>query len=178
LTYLYPGPLRTSLRRFGLTDERVRTFFDRHSARMMERAGEISPFEEVVRIIKKLNVTDYTVVTSSYSETVKNVLSTVMDSAEVNRVSIMGRELKMKKSLKFKEILKETCGEKTRLVKIGDMVSDILYANDVGIDCAVVGWGYHPMEYLRAFDAMHYIERPIDLDRFVSLNLVNGERYG
>ena len=39
--YIYPGPLRTSLRRFGLTEKMVGEFFDHHSARMMCRAREL-----------------------------------------------------------------------------------------------------------------------------------------
>lgn len=57
------------------------------------------------------------------------------------------------------------------------MVSDILYASDTGIDCAVVGWGYHPLSYLRAFDAKHYLRSPHDLKALIQNNLYNGGNY-
>lgn len=73
--YIYPGPLRTSLRRFGLSQKQVSEFFDQHSARMASRAHEIKPFEEVVKILSKINSNQFTIVTSAYSSAVRCILS-------------------------------------------------------------------------------------------------------
>ena len=62
-----------------------------------------------------------------------------MPSGSMDDISILGRELKMKKSAKFECIMTEKDLRPVQLLKIGDMVSDVLYAADAGIDCAVVG---------------------------------------
>ena len=168
---IYPGPLRTSLRRFGLSDRCVSDFFDRHSARMMTRARELKPFMPVAKILADMDPARFTIVTSSYSATVRDVLSRSMPIETVDEISILGRELKMKKSAKFKRIMTEKHLRPAELLKIGDMVSDVLYAADAGIDCATVGWGYHPLSYLRAFDARYFLSSPDDLRKLLGNNV-------
>lgn len=165
--FIYPGPLRTSLRRFGLSDRKVGDFFDRHSARMMLRSREIEPFESVAKMLSEIDPDHFTIVTSSYSATVRNVLSRCIPNRLMENISILGRELKMKKSDKFREIMLTKNVNSTDILKVGDMVSDVLYATDAGIDCAVVGWGYHPLRYLKAFDAQHFLASPRDLKELI-----------
>ena len=175
--FIYPGPLRTSLRRFGLSDMGVSDFFDRHSARMMSRARELKPFVPVARILADMDPARFTIVTSSYSATVRNVLSRSMPSGSMDDISILGRELKMKKSAKFECIMTEKDLRPVQLLKIGDMVSDVLYAADAGIDCAVVGCGYHPLRYLKAFDAKHFLETPSNLRNLLNEHVMIGGSY-
>lgn len=175
--FIYPGPLRTSLRRFGLSDSRVGDFFDRHSARMMCRAKELKPFKQVVKTLAGIDPDRFTIVTSSYSTTVREALSRCILDGAVEKISILGRELRMKKSEKFRRIVSDKVIKSSELLKIGDMVSDVLYASDAGIDCAVVGWGYHPLSYLRAFGAKHYLKTPQELDTLIRENLYNGGTY-
>lgn len=175
--FIYPGPLRTSLRRFGLSDTGVSDFFDRHSARMLSRARELKPFVSVAKILADIDPASFTIVTSSYSATVRDVLSRSLPSGSVDKISILGRELKMKKSEKFKHIMTEKDLRPAQLLKIGDMVSDVLYAADAGIDCAAVGWGYHPLRYLKAFDARHFVSSPGDLRKLLNDHLETGGTY-
>ncbi|MEJ8560020.1 HAD hydrolase-like protein [Yoonia sp. GPGPB17] len=175
--FIYPGPLRTSLRRFGLSDKGVSDFFDRHSARMMSRARELKPFVPVAKILGEMDPTRFTIVTSSYSATVRDVLSRSIPGGSVDDISILGRELKMKKSAKFQRIMTENNLRPAQLLKIGDMVSDVLYAADAGIDCAAVGWGYHPLRYLKAFDARHFVSSPNDLRNLLRKHAKIGEPY-
>ncbi|WP_299742542.1 HAD hydrolase-like protein [uncultured Tateyamaria sp.] len=175
--FIYPGPLRTSLRRFGLSDESVRDFFDRHSARMMSRARELKPFVPVAKTLADMDPARFTIVTSSYSATVRDVLSRSMPGVSVDEISILGRELKMKKSAKFQRIMTENNLRPAQLLKIGDMVSDVLYAADAGIDCAAVGWGYHPLRYLKAFDARHFVSSPNELRNLLRKYATIGETY-
>lgn len=140
----------------------------------MSRARELKPFVPVAKILADMDPARFIIVTSSYSATVRDVLSRSMPGRSVDEVSILDRDLKMKKSAKFQRIMTENNLRPAQLLKIGDMVSDVLYAADAGIDCAAVGWGYHPLRYLKAFDARHFLSSPSDLQRLLNDNLHTG----
>src|ERR1039457_3617436 len=72
---VYCGPLQTSLRRFGLSDAEATDFFDRHSTAMQARASAIKPFDDVVRVVAELSWQKCSIVTSSYSNAVLDILA-------------------------------------------------------------------------------------------------------
>jgi phosphoglycolate phosphatase len=148
---LFSGPLKTSLRRFGLSDEQAGDFFDRHSAAMRTSVEEIRLFPEVVQCLSSLPNTKRAIVTSAYADAVRSILKKQLADSDCDQIDIYGRELMMKKSDKFQLIVEKYGIEKRALVKVGDMVSDILYAREFGIQVGVTSWGYHPLSYLEVF---------------------------
>lgn len=152
LAYLFPGPLRTSLRRFGLSDADSQRFFDLHSNAMRRRADEIELFEPVAEILSEIPIDNYAIVTSAYSDAVRSIIALSGHRELSQLVQILGRELSLRKSEKFRKIAQDNCIEIRNIVKVGDMVSDIIYARETGIAVWSVGWGYHPLSYLAAFD--------------------------
>ncbi len=161
LVHIFPGPLRASLRRFGLDDVQSQRFFDLHSAAMRGRADDVHLFAPVADILLELPFNRRAIVTSAYSEAVRSVLKRCrFGSVEVQ---VFGRELHLPKSEKFRRMAKDNDIALDAVVKIGDMVSDILYARDAGISMWAVGWGYHPLSYLAAFGPDECFETPSQL---------------
>lgn len=158
LAHIFPGPLRTSLRRFGLDDAESRAFFDLHSAAMRERAQEVGLFGHVVETFLELPPARRAIVTSAYSDAVRSILRRFGYETHETEVQVFGRELQLPKSQKFRAIATTNGVALDRIIKIGDMVSDILYARDAGIGIWAVGWGYHPMRYLAAFGPNECVE--------------------
>ena len=73
-----------------------------------------------------------------------------MPGGSVDEISILGRELKMKKSAKFQRIMTENNLRPAQLLKIGDMVSDVLYATwraPIGWSGLIVSasWAFGPL---------------------------------
>lgn len=149
---VYCGPLKTSLRRFGLTDTQSQDFFDRHSTAMQARASAIRPFDDVLKVIGELPRHACSIVTSSYSNAVREILSKSPDYADGMFRFISGRELKEPKSKKITDILEAVGVPARQALHVGDMVSDLVYSRTVSVPFCAVGWGYHPISYLRAFD--------------------------
>ncbi len=148
---VYCGPLQTSLRRFGLSDVETKDFFDRHSAAMQARASAVKPFDEVVRVVAELPRQTCSIVTSSYSKAVREILAKSPSYEEGMFRFIRGRELKQPKSKKITDILDTIGIPSERALHVGDTVSDLIYSRTVPIPFCAVGWGYHPLPYLRAF---------------------------
>ncbi len=152
LTKLFPGPLRTSLRRFGLNEQESKSFFDKHSAAMRERSAEVGIFSDVAELILRLPVDSFAIVTSAYGDAVRRIFADKARSALAENVQIVGRERSLPKDKKFKELAEVNKVELSRMIKIGDMASDILYARSAAVGVWAVGWGYHPISYLAVFD--------------------------
>src|SRR5260221_5999038 len=151
MALLYPGPLKTSLRRFSLTDTQSKVFFDLHSQAMAERSKEITAFDEVLEVITHCAAGRSSIVTSAYSETVRAILSKSRHYRENTFISIMGRELRLPKSQKIANLLRTASVGAKSVLHFADMVSDLLYSREVQIPFCAVGWGYHPINYLKCF---------------------------
>lgn len=163
LARLYCGPLRTSLRQFGLSDDRSKQFFDLHSAIMKSRMDEVRLFPEVLELFFSLPSAQRVIVTSTYGDAVRVALRRYAPSRAVANIQILGRELRIPKSKKMIHVVEASGLRRSDAIKIGDTVSDILSAREAGIDVCVVGWGYHPIEYLLAFDPTHHAKTPTAL---------------
>lgn len=158
MAQLFAGPLKTSLRRFGVPDEMSRQFFDKHSAAMRARAHEVILFESVVDQLNRLDLSEVAVVTSAYSDAVRTILNKAGYSKLSRQLTVFGRELSLPKSEKFRLFAENTNRDIKDVIKIGDMVSDILYAREAGVQIWSVGWGYHPGQYLSVFAPDRIIE--------------------
>lgn len=152
MAMLYCGPLKTSLRRFGLSDAESQDFFDRHSAAMARRAATVRPFDDVLKIIGALPPGTCSIVTSAYSAAVREILAKSPNYRDGMFRFICGRELKQPKSRKIADILKAVDVPAGSALHVGDTVSDLIYSRSISIPFCAVGWGYHPLPYLMAFD--------------------------
>jgi phosphoglycolate phosphatase-like HAD superfamily hydrolase len=177
LAYMYSGPLKTSLRRFGLTDIQSEDYFNKHSAAMQKRSGSIQVFDDVIKGIAELEPGQCSIVTSSYSGAVRNILERSPDYSEQMFLHISGRELKKTKTAKINDILSAINVPAQNALHIVDMVSDILYSRTVPIECCAVGWGYHPLSYLRVFAPKFWAETPSELFKIISQNILDKETY-
>jgi phosphoglycolate phosphatase-like HAD superfamily hydrolase len=152
MALVYPGPLSSSLRRFGLSKERIKQFFELHTSAMRQVADEVAPFDAVIDGIRKFGYGRSAIVSSAYNET---ILATLMKSKFYEPgmfTHIRGREPGKDKSEKIKEVLTDFSVRPDHAIYFGDTVSDILYCKSVPIKVAAVGYGYHPANYLAAFD--------------------------
>jgi phosphoglycolate phosphatase len=151
LVTLFPGPLASSLRRFGLSEAECKQFFDVHSAAMRERVLEIALFPDVERLVDLLASKRSVIVTSAYSDAVKHIFMRSGITLPFADEQIMGRDLRLPKSKKIALAAERAGVAMSSTIKIGDMVSDILYARAAGSKIWGVAWGYHPPCYLSAF---------------------------
>jgi phosphoglycolate phosphatase-like HAD superfamily hydrolase len=168
VVYIYSGPLKTSLRRFGLKDDAASDFFDRHSAAMQKRAKEINPFAAVIDIIAETIPGKSSIVTSSYSQAVKTILSKSTNYTDSLFQFICGREQKLTKTKKINNILQAMNLSHNQALHIVDMASDVLYSREVPISCCVVGWGYHPISYLKVFEPTYAVNTPQELKDLIN----------
>lgn len=136
---VFPGPLKTSLRQFGLSDHDCRKFFDLHSLAMLNRIDDVSLFSHVADIITSMSPENFAIVTSAYSESVRSSFHKHFPGSLSKDVNIMGRELSMSKSEKLASIAAAMQIDASSIVKIGDMVSDILYARSAGFSILACG---------------------------------------
>ena len=169
MALLYSGILRTSLRRFGLTDEQSRLFFDLHSQAMERRVTSIQLFDEVVEIFFAIPENRRAIVTSAYSFAVQSALKKYRSVHRFQQILILGREMQKPKSKKFEMICSLHNIPKDSIITVGDTASDILYAQEFGVSVCAVGWGYHPMEYLHKFKPDFTARSPDDLRKILGI---------
>ncbi len=160
---VFPGPLRTSLRRFGVTDEDSARFFSAHSAAMRRRAGSLLPFDGAVRGIAERIPKQCSIVSSAYSEAIANVLERSGVTPDAVFAHISGRQEGVSKGKRIASTMALLGVEKSHVVYVGDLVSDILYARSLGIRCIAVGYGYHPANYLAVFAPFKLVHSPEQL---------------
>ena len=167
LTYFFSGPLKTSLNRFGLSERQIKIFFDLHSKLMLSNSSKIKVFNKAVECFARIPPERKAIVTSAYSTAVKKILSSHIPKVEIDKFPIYGRELNLKKSKKFELISAKENLNKKNILKIGDMVSDILYAREYGIPVGVTAWGYHPPSYLSVFQPDYIFNNQVELEEFL-----------
>lgn len=152
MAHVYPGPLSSSLRRFGLNKARIKQFFELHTAAMREIAEEVTPFDTVIDGIRKFGRGRSAIVSSAFNETILTTLGKSTFYEPGMFTHIRGREPGKDKAEKIKEVLADLGVGPNDAIYVGDTVSDILYCKSVPIKVAAVGYGYHPVNYLAAFD--------------------------
>lgn len=157
MAIVYSGALKTCLNQW-IGQEGTKTFFNHHSKRMQELAETIKPFHGVIEVLNSLGKKKVSIVTSSYSEAVKNILSKDTSFDEDLIYKIAGRELQQSKTEKIIDILSELRLTKEDAVYVGDLESDILYCREVPIDIISVGYGYHPSDYLQTFNPTYFTD--------------------
>lgn len=152
MAHVYPGPLSSSLRRFGLNKARIKQFFELHTAAMRKIADEVAPFDAVIDGISKFGRGRSAIVSSAFNETIITALEKSKFYEPGMFTHIRGREPGKDKAEKIKEVLADFGVGPNDAIYVGDTVSDILYSKSVPIKVAAVGYGYHPANYLAAFD--------------------------
>jgi phosphoglycolate phosphatase-like HAD superfamily hydrolase len=171
LVFMYSGLLKTSLHRFGLTDNEAHDFFNKHSSAMMQRSASIQVFYDVVRGIAEILPGRCSIVTSSYSNAVQGILRASNFYSEKMFTHIKGRELKQTKIEKITALLSDIKIPAHNALHVVDMVSDILYSREIPISCCAVGWGYHPVSYLSVFSPDFLVATPNELFDLLSRNI-------
>jgi len=152
MAHVYPGPLSSSLRRFGLDKARIKQFFELHTSAMREIADEVAPFDAVLDGIRKFAHGRSAIVSSAFNETILATLGKSTSYEPGMFTHIRGREPGKDKAEKIKEVLHDLGVGPNDAIYVGDTVSDILYCKSIPIRVAAVGYGYHPTNYLAAFD--------------------------
>jgi phosphoglycolate phosphatase len=155
MAVVYAGSLKTCLNQW-IGQDGTKEFFNHHSKRMQEASKDIVPFHGVIEVLNSLGRQKASIVTSSYSEAVRGILSKDLSFNEAVIYKIAGRELHQSKTEKILNALAELDLSKDDAVYIGDLESDILYCRDVPIDIISVGYGYHPAEYLQKFTPTYF----------------------
>lgn len=172
MAFVYPGPLKTSFRRFGMDDKDIRLFFDLHSQQMSDGEDDLMPFDIVIQAISESVAGRCAIVTSSYSETVRTVLSKSSFYNKDMFIDILGREHRQTKTKNILNFLHNVGTDVSKSIYIGDMVSDILDCKSVPIRIAVVGYGYQPSSYLAAFDPNHILPSQQALVSFLTQGIL------
>ena len=167
MTVVYAGPLKTCLNKW-IGQEGTKAFFNHHSKKMQDASEAIFPFPGAVEILNSLGKNKVSIVTSSYSEAVKSILSKDPSFNEHSIYKIAGRELHQTKTEKIINILSDLGLNKEDAVYIGDLESDILYCRDVPIDIISVGYGYHPFNYLQTFSPTYLVNSIEELAKLLN----------
>lgn len=154
MVFVYPGPLKTSLRRFGMSDSNIERFFLLHSSGMFNNRENIIPFLDVINCVSSLLSGECSIITSSHGNTVIDSMSKAGFSAGKIFNHIVGREENKLKTQRILNLVRKVGIEKSRVIYVGDMVSDIIYCREISISVATVGYGYHPSNYLSVFDGV------------------------
>lgn len=163
---VYSVELRYSLYPFGLNDEQTREFFDQHSNAMNRRSAEVEPFHKAVQALALCDLPKV-IVTSSYSEAVYAILRKCEGFHDDFLQGVYGREQHKTKTEKILYALNTFCVDVADVLYIGDLVSDVLYAREVPVDVACVGYGYHAVGYLRKFSPEYILETVEDFATFL-----------
>lgn len=173
MTVVYAGPLKSCLNNW-IGQEGTKSFFNLHSQKMQEVSDTIHPFSGIVQVLNSLGKKNVSIVTSSYSLAVKNILSKDRSFNENIIYKIAGRELHQTKTEKIINTLTEIGLTKENAIYVGDLESDILYCQDVPIDIISVGYGYHPLEYLKNFKPTYFASSVSELGNLLNkMNFLN-----
>jgi len=151
MVHVYPGPLSSSLRRFGLSNAQIKEFFELHTSAMQQVADDVSPFDSVLDGIRQFANGRSAIVSSACNQTILTTLQKSSSYEPGMFTHIRGREPGKDKAQKIDEVLNDLAVTSDEAIYIGDTVSDILYCRSVPIKIAAVGYGYHPSNYLAAF---------------------------
>lgn len=65
------------------------------------------------------------------------------------------------------EIIKKTSLKKDEILYIGDSVTDVQTAENAGIDCILVDWGYEDSNNLSKANVLKIIHNPFELQEFI-----------
>jgi len=167
MTVVYAGSLKTCLHPW-LSEHDAKRFFDLHSARMMELAGDLKVFDGVGALLNSLGPRGCSIVTSAYSDAVLRVLRQDPHFSGHTIFRIAGRELRQSKTQKILDTLANLHVRPEDAIYVGDLESDILYCKDVPIDIIAVGYGYHPSSYLLTKKPTYFAESLADLQALLA----------
>ena len=81
--------------------------------------------------------------------------------------AVYGREQCKTKTEKIRSALTLFDAKVREALYVGDLASDVLYCRDVPVDIACVGYGYHPLDYLKKFSPEYTIETVEDFIKFL-----------
>lgn len=173
MTIVYAGSLKSCLNNW-IGQEGTKSFFNHHSKRMQDISNTILPFSGIVQVLNSLGEKKVSIVTSSYSVAVKNILAKDNSFNENVIYKIAGRELHQTKTEKIINTLTEIGLTKEDAIYVGDLESDILYCQDVPIDIISVGYGYHPSEYLQNLKPTYFASSVTELGNLLNkMNSLN-----
>ncbi|MCG3165612.1 MAG: Pyrophosphatase PpaX [Bacteroidia bacterium] len=168
MAIVYAGALKTCLNKW-IGQEGTKAFFNHHSERMQAVSENIKPFYGIIETLNTLGDKKVSIVTSSYSEAVRNILTKDATFNENAIYKIAGRELQQSKTEKIFNLLKDLNIKKEDAVYVGDLESDILYCRDVPIDIISVGYGYHPSEYLQSCKPTYFAASVNELKNLLTI---------
>jgi phosphoglycolate phosphatase len=148
----FSGPLKTSLNSW-LTETETAAFFDAHSEGMRTRASTLQPFPGVHDLLRSLPASSASIVSSAYNDAIRSVLSGHNGTLPACIGTLCGRDRRLSKTEKIKEVLHAEKLEPTDAVYVGDLESDLLYCRSVPLECVLVTYGYHSPAYLRRIES-------------------------
>jgi len=156
----YDGTLADCLLKYGYILSETKSFFDKHTA-LMERemewdANEIAVFEGVLEIFKGLTC-PCSIISSANERYISEILS-CSDVDIRNFSDVLGRETVGKKPEKLRQLCKKHDCRPGEVLYIGDLVHDILACRVAGVPIIAVGYGYHPIDYLRKHSPDYSVE--------------------
>lgn len=167
LARLFWGPLKTSLHRFGLSNKDTECFFDAHSYAMHQRAFELFPFDNIVKVLQEQACGKCSIVTSAYSDAVYLILRKSPYYTDELFVEVIGREVRQPKTDKINLLIAKHQLNRSKILHFGDMVSDLFYSREAHIPFCGVGWGYHPIDYIQGFNPDFSVTSPEEFQRLL-----------
>lgn len=120
---------------------------------------------EVLRVARKLG--NVVVITSNFESLTRDVLDANNLSDVVEQ--IFGAETSVCKTDKLRLAAQEYGVQLCDTVKIGDCISDIRHAREVGARSIGVGWGFHSSEQLAAENPDALVSEPQELAALLRL---------
>jgi phosphoglycolate phosphatase-like HAD superfamily hydrolase len=148
---VFDGPLKTCLHRW-LSQQESRVFFDNHSRAMERHSGALRPYAGVRELLRGMPEQSISIVSSAYGSAIKRVLQEERGGLPASIATMDGRDSNKNKTEKIRTSLERMQKSLSEAVYVGDMYSDLLYCEDVPIDCMLVTYGYQSRGYLSQFE--------------------------
>ena len=159
-TELFNGNLYDGLQEWGLTEERLESFLQELSDRILDNIEDIPLFDHMDRILERLTHQGHEVliITSNTSRIINRFLQ-YYGVKEIKEV--LGVEYGRSKVEKINKV-KQRYSEET-IYYIGDTVGDIVEGKKAGVKTVVVTWGFHARNKLEENTPDHILDEPEEL---------------
>lgn len=148
--------------------EKVFSCFREHYLKNMR--NKTAPYEGVTEMLENLKKSGYKtgVVSNKLDSAVKELCDELFPSLISSAQGARGESDRKPNPENVFRCIEETGSKKENCLYVGDSEVDIQTAQNAGIKCLCVLWGYRDKEFLSSFGADSFIEKPNEIFDFLS----------
>lgn len=150
------------------TTEKVFACFREHYLKNMR--NKTAPYEGVREMLESLKKSGYKtgVVSNKLDSAVKELCDELFPSLITSAQGAKGESDRKPNPENVFRCMEETGSKKENCLYVGDSEVDVQTAQNAGIKCLCVLWGYRDKEFLSSFGADSFIEKPSEIFEVLS----------